>query len=46
MTALVEVSHFTDDATEAEGGAGLEFEPRLTGLPPHPAAPGRIAGEV
>lgn len=40
MTALVELSHFTDDATEAEGGAGLEFELRPTDLPLHPSSPG------
>lgn len=40
MTALVELSHFTDDATEAEEGTGLEFELRDTDLPLHPNSPG------
>lgn len=39
MTALVESSHFTDDATEAEEGAVLEFELRPTDLPLHPSSP-------
>lgn len=44
--AALVLSHFTDDATETEGGAVPEFALRPTDLPLHPSSPGGTVGVV